>query len=119
MTAENIIKSADKIRPNLINEATKLDWLYTIENKVAEHMTRYSQSEADTNELVLQSQMLLPLEYKDIYTYYIVCMIDLTNQDIAMYNNSCAYFNEMFTSWQKKWRREHLPQKTPAKSGDN
>ncbi len=118
MTAENIILSADKIRPNLISTDSKLEWLYAIEKQVANHMSRYGELGAKADEIAPQSTLLLPKEYKDIYTYYIVCMVDLANQDIAMYNNSCAYFNELFTSWQKKWRRENIPKKSPTKRGD-
>ena len=64
-------------------------------------------SECDVN--VSHDSLLLGEEYLDMYVYYAVSMIDLENQDIAMYNNSCAFFNEMFESWQKKWRRENLP----------
>ncbi len=118
MIAENIIQSADKIRPNLISTSNKLEWLFAIEKKVADHMSRYGEINVNTTEIEPDTPLLLPKEHKDIYTYYIVCMVDLANQDIAMYNNSCAYFNEMFTSWQKKWRRENIPQKSPTKRGD-
>lgn len=118
MTVENIIQSADKIRPNLINNSNKLEWLYAIEKRIADHMSRYGETDVKAGEITSDSTLLLPKEYKDVYAYYIVCMVDLANQDIAMYNNSCAYFNDMFTSWQKKWRRENIPQKSPTKRGD-
>ena len=118
MTAKTIIECADNIRPNIISTSTKLEWLYAIEKQVCSHMSRYGEADAKIEEIIPDTKLILPLEYKDIYAYYIVCMIDLTNQDVAMYNNSCAYFNELFVSWQKKWRRENLPQKKTKKSGD-
>lgn len=109
MTAKEILTEADITRPNLVQLNRKLDWLYSIEKQIADHMSRYGESDAAADEMTEQTELLLPREHKDIYIYYIVCMTDLANQDIAMYNNSCAYFNELFDSWQKKWRREHLP----------
>ena len=105
MTPEDIVNTADKVRPNIVAHDTKLGWVDVIEKQVREHMTRFNETtmENDTEVLSLGS------EYKDMYVYYVVSMIDLTNLDIAMYNNSTAFFNEMFTSWQKKWRREHMP----------
>ena len=109
MTAGSIINYADRTRPNLVSYETKLNWLYTIEKKIADHMNRFSNHKI-THEFPEESTpLLLGKEYKDMYAYYIVCMTDLANQDIAMYNNSCAYFNELFDSWRKKWRRENTP----------
>ena len=109
MTVNNIIGYADRIRPNLVSYDTKLNWLYTIEKKIADHMSKFSAKSIVADIPEESTVLLLGKEYKDMYAYYIVCMIDLANQDIAMYNNSCAYFNELFDSWKKKWRREHMP----------
>ena len=105
MTADEIILCADTLRPNTISEETKLHWVSVIEKRILEHMTRFGESDA----AVGGATLLLNDSYKDMYVYHVVAMIDLTNQDIAMYNNSCAFFNELFSSWQKKWRREHTP----------
>ena len=107
MTADEIIIGADKVRPNIISEDTKLHWVNVLEKRIFEHMTQFGECDVtpDTQSLLLDES------YKDLYVYYVVSMIDLTNQDIAMYNNSCAFFNEVFSAWQKKWRREHTPLK--------
>ncbi len=105
MTAEDIVNGADKVRPNIVTHDTKLGWVDVIEKQVREHMTRFNETPAKNDTGVLS----LGSEYKDMYIYYVVSMIDLSNLDIAMYNNSTAFFNEMFDAWQKKWRREHMP----------
>ncbi len=105
MTRNDIIASVDITRPNLVSEDTKLHWLEVLEKQIHSHMTQFGESDVSISEETL----LLPHEYKDMYVYYVVSMIDLANQDIAMYNNSCAFFNQMFLSWQKKWRRDHMP----------
>lgn len=105
MTREDIVNTADCVRPNIITHDTKLGWVDVIEKQITEHMTRFN----ETAQKIHSDELSLGNEYKDMYVYYVVSMIDLTNLDIAMYNNSTAFFNEMFTSWQKKWRREHIP----------
>ena len=106
MTKEDILFAAESTRPNLVSDETKLHWIYVLEKEILNHMTQFGESDAKLSE----EKLLLDEQYKDMYVYYVVSMIDFTNQDIAMYNNSSALFNEMFSSWQKKWRRENIPQ---------
>ncbi len=116
MTVEAIIRIADTLRPNTTDADTKLLWISTLEKSIFEHMTRYGEADIKKAKLTPESPTLLGDEYAYMYAYYAVAMIDLANQDIAMYNNSSTFFNDMFESWQKKWRREHMPQSD--KGGD-
>ncbi len=108
MTKLEILESVDTTRPNMVSYDTKLAWLNTVEKQIFDHMTQYQ----ETRVSLLEDEVLLGAQYKDMYVYYVVSMIDLANQDIAMYNNSCSFFNEAFLGWKKKWRREHLPMVT-------
>ena len=117
MTAESIITLMDTIRPNILEEKTKLDWIYTLEKKIHEHMTRYGETDVAPPCHTKNGNLLLDKEYAYMYAYYGVSMIDLGNQDIAMYNNSSTFFNDIFENWQKRWRREHIPQ--TVSRGDN
>lgn len=117
MTGGKITALIDELRPNNMSAETKLCWLEILEKKIAEHMSRYSGKTITVEHFDENSETLLGSEYLYMYAYYGVSMIDLANQDIAMYNNSSSFFNDMFQNWQKKWRREHLPQ--IAKGGDS
>ncbi len=108
MTREQILNCVDTLRPNLITESTKLHWIDVLEKQILSHMTQFGETDAKMSE----ETVLAGEEYLDMYVYYVISMIDLANQDIAMYNNSSSFFNEMFSSWQKKWRREHMPRKS-------
>ena len=105
MTHDEIIKAIDTTRPNTAALAAKKAWITVLESKIHDHMTQFSESDVQ----ISSENLLLGEEYKDMYVYYAVSMIDLENQDIAMYNNSSAFFNQLFTAWQKKWRRENIP----------
>ena len=107
MTRDDIIESVDALRPNIIKPVDKYHWLEVVENLILCHMTQYGEFAPEISE----DTLLLGTEYKDMYVYYVISMIDLANGDIAMYNNSCTFFNDMYRTWQKKWRREHIPQK--------
>ena len=115
MTASDVIMTVDRVRPNIMEDEDKLRWIYVLEKQIIDHMTRYGECDKPSEEIHHLSTLSLGEEYKDIYIYYVVSMIDLANQDIAMYNNSSSFFNEMFKSWQKKWRRQNLPLTSGAK----
>ena len=112
MTVNDVLSLVDTYRPCLIGTSDKTNWLYTIEKEVCEHMSRYGEPRSPAEDFNLETELSLGKEYLDMYVYYVISMIDLANQDVAMYNNSCSFFNEMLSSWKKKWRREHLPQTT-------
>ena len=116
MKAEKIVALIDSIRPNTADAETKLSWIENLEKKISEHMTRYGEASIKAIEVNMEYETLLGDEYAYMYAYFGVAMLDLGNQDISMYNNSSAYFNDMFENWQKKWRREHLPKE--PKRGD-
>ena len=101
MKAEKILSLIDNLRPNAIDEETKLSWINQLEKKIAEHATRYGETDFTVGQITPESELILGDEYAYMYAYFGLAMIDLGNQDIAMYNNSSAYFNDMFLNWQK------------------
>lgn len=117
MTVRKILTLIDDIRPNTATEETKLSWICTLEKIIIDYMTMYSETDTKYSSLTVDSETALGDEYANMYAYYGVYMLDLKNMDISMYNNSLALFNTLFVSWQKKWRREHLPQN--IKRGDS
>ena len=107
MTKDSIIECADRLRPNIVKAEDKNHWVDVVENLILCHMTQHGEFVPEISE----AELLLGDEYRDMYAYYVVAMIDLANGDIAMYNNSCSFFNDMFMDWKKKWRRENVPPK--------
>lgn len=110
MTAADIISKCDRIKPNVYSQSQKRDWLNKIETDIRQYAVLYSKDEADlsfTNEE--NPTMYLPETESDIYVYYLISMIDLSNQEYKLYNNSAAYFNSALQSWQRKHRREIKP----------
>lgn len=112
MTIIDVITKADNHRPNTLRLSQKRDWLYALEVRIREFMLMYEPTEADTLFLGEENATLcLGEEYEDIYVFYLLSMISMAANDIAMYNNYTAMFNGMYLDWQKKYRREHIPTK--------
>lgn len=110
MTATDIITRCDRIKPNEYSYIQKRKWLDTIESEIRQYITLYSNTEADMSFVEEENPSLaLGEDFADIYLYYIISMIDLSNQEYALYNNSSAFYNDRMRKWQRKYRRENLP----------
>ena len=113
ITLLDVIEKCDTLKPNVYSQSQKRDWVYNLELQIREFALLYTNEEAD-NLFLNQENATLSLgnQWSDIYVYYLLSMIDLANCDVVMYNNNTAMFNELLKSWQKKFRREHTPEKT-------
>ena len=111
MTTLDIITKCDRIKPIVYSQSQKREWLNKIESDIREYMCLYSSKYADTSFVNEENPALsLPESESDIYVYYLISMIDLSNQEYNLYNNSSTFFNALFQKWQKKYRRQHKPQ---------
>lgn len=112
MTVLDIITCADSLRPNTLSLSRKRDCIYALEMRIREFKLMYEPEEADDLFLREENALLcLPDELEDIYVFYLLSMIALAACDIAMYNNYTAMFNQLYSDWQKKYRRENIPTK--------
>ena len=111
MKATDIITRCDNLKPNVQSYAQKRKWLNKIESDIRKQAARYSSHSADTSfEHCEDPELFLDSNHSDIYVYYLISMIDLANQEYALYNNSSSFFNAALTEWQKEYRRTHCPE---------
>lgn len=111
MRLSEIIAHCDTIKPNTYSFSQKKKWLMKIESDIREYYTLYSQEKADMDFLKDENPLLLLDESKeDIYLYYLISMIDLSNQEYSHYNNSVSFFNSIYSDWKKEYRRAHCPE---------
>ena len=110
MRLSEIIAQCDTIKPNTYSFSQKKNWLIKIESDIREYRALYSGKKADLSFADEENpQFSLDESKADIYLYYLISMIDLSNQEYALYNNSVAYFNSVYGQWQKQHRRENCP----------
>ena len=110
MTATDIITKCDTIKPNEYSYFQKRKWLNTIESEIRQYVSLYSEETADLSFVSEENPVLfLGEEFCDIYLYYIISMIDISNQEYALYNNSSTFYNDKLRTWQKKYRRDNVP----------
>ena len=110
MKLTDIITHCDKIKPNVYTYADKRKWLEKIETDIRRFADRFSNRETSLGFLDEENpELFLGQEERDLYVYYLISMIDISNQEYALYNNSSSFFNSLFSKWQKAYRRENLP----------
>lgn len=107
----DVITMCDKLKPNEYSQQQKRKWAEKIESDIRRYAAMHSGKDADISfKDESNPTLFLGEDFSDIYVYYLISMIDLSNQEYQLYNNSASYFNSVFTGWKKQHRRENLPQ---------
>lgn len=105
MTVKEAIRLADELRPNAISDTNKWAWIFEIEGKIARHM----EETVPQNTWPRDSELLMPAPYESVYQLYLMCMIDLAQQDSALYADDMELFNGTYFDALAWWRRNNLP----------
>ena len=105
MTAQEAIQEADSLRPNVLDDSQKAEWVYKLDCEIAELMKQ------DKPEFVWpdDSELLMPSPHDDIYPMYLVAMIDFFNQDTALYQNDMEMFQQALDDAKSFYRRHNNP----------
>lgn len=116
MTAASIIEQYNSERPNSVDTDQKLSLLLKCEKTVADVIIRRHKGgptdedlDLHLNIFDLNSDMLVPEPYDDLYIYYLDQRIALNQNDTRRYNAAATLYNNAFLAYQQKYNREHLP----------
>ena len=93
MTVKEIIDYTDKLKPNSFDFETKLVWLNQVEGMIRSeiHKTPIEEISPILGETDL---LCVPHPYAQIYSFYIISMIDFFSGDFIKYQNSSAAYND-------------------------
>ena len=93
MTVKEIIDYTDKLKPNSFDLETKLVWINQVEGMILSEINKIPLDKievlTDTSE-----QLSVPHPYCQIYSFYIISMIDFFSGDFIKYQNSSAAYND-------------------------
>lgn len=110
MRVKESITRADALRPNTIEEERKADWVYELEGRLCQ--TRGAAGVAQV--WPADSALAMPPPYDQVYERYLCAMIDLANEDTALYANDMAVFESTYRDAIAWWRRTHPPEEEAA-----
>lgn len=117
MTVGDCIVRVDRLRPNAISEAEKMEWCLELERQLKhEFYPRYIQPtpptpeedeetepEPEGRETVLSGSG----PYEAMYVYYVASKIDLASQEMELYTIDAALLRSSLMDYRKDYHRKH------------
>ena len=104
MTVNEAIKRADALRPNTFEIEAKAACVIKLDRELAEMTGAETPSYNWPQE---DPELLMPAPHEDIYVLYLVCQIDLYNQETALYANDAAVYGSALAEAKAWWRRRN------------
>lgn len=115
MTIIEAINRADSVKPNAYSQQEKVRWLSTLDGTVKNEIIDTHEGAEEiifsgyNDETPLNTELLIPAPYDDVYIRYLEMQIDYANGEYGKYNNSAAAYNTAFSAFEKYYNREHMP----------
>lgn len=115
MTLIEAINRIDSLKPNGFLQEDKVRWLSNLEGSIkseiidkhegAENVTFNGYNES-TN---LNTVLLVPAPYDDVYVRYLEMQMDYTNGEYARFENSVTMYNNAYSAFERHYNRTHMP----------
>lgn len=113
MTIIEAINAADKRKPNTLSKSEKIRLLSYLDGKIKlEIIDTHEGGKAFqpyTEDTPMNTELLVPFPWDDLYIKYLICEIDLHAGDIERYNNGVAVYNEAYEAFTAWYNRTHMP----------
>ena len=115
MTIIEAINRTDSVKPNAYSQQEKVRWLSTLDGTVKNEIIDTHEGTEEiifsgyNDETPLNTELLIPAPYEDVYIRYLEMQIDYANGEYGKYNNSAAAYNTAFSAFEKYYNREHMP----------
>ncbi len=105
-----VIEYVDRVKPNAYTNDDKCRWINTVEGLISRAVDG-----DDAPEYVLpddiDTPLLVPAPYDDIYHLYVSAMIDFYNREYNDYNNAILVFNERLDQYKVWYIRKNTSSK--------
>lgn len=120
MTINDVITQVDTLKPNQIPDEIKVRWISVLEGKIIDEIILTH----ELSEIVefngysiddMNTDLIVPDTYADVYIYYLEAMIDQTNNESARYMSSMQMFNSAWQDYANYYNRNNKPNGCPLK----
>lgn len=120
MTINDVITEVDTLKPNQISDEIKVRWLSVLEGKIIDEiiLTHRLSEIVEFNGYTIDdmnTELIVPDTYADLYKYYLYAMIDATNNEAARYANSMSLHNQAWQDYANYYNRNNMPIGEPLK----
>jgi len=114
MTINDAITEVDTIKPNQYPDELKVRWLSVLEGKIIDEiiLTHQLAEVVEFNGYSIddmETELIVPDTYADVYIYYLMAMIDATNNEGTRYSSSMQQFNSAWQDFANYYNRNNMP----------
>lgn len=115
MTIIEAINRIDSLKPNNYTKADKVKWLSTLDGLVYDEIIKTHEGWQDvtyngyTDSTPVDTELLVPAPYDDIYIHYIESCIHHANEEYGKYNNAKTSYNSVYLTFANYYNRTHMP----------
>lgn len=115
MTIIEAINQIDVLKPNNYSQEDKIRWLSTLDGVIKKNIIdTHEGAEAITfngydEATALDTVLLIPAPYDDIYIRWLETQIDYANADYGKYSNSMTMYNAAYEEFVRYYNRNHMP----------
>ena len=120
MTINKVLTQVQTLKPHQIPDEIMVRWISVLEGKIIDEIilthelseivefNGYSIDDMDT-------ELIVPDTYADVYIYYLEAMIDQTNNETSRYLSSMQMFNSAWQDYANYYNRNNKPIGSPLK----
>lgn len=114
MTIRQAITRIDALIPNTYSDADKIAWLSNVDRTVSKtimetHADAYSVMYEDYSDESMDTELLAPAPYDDLYLRWLEAQIHYYNGESAAYNAAITLYNTTYNSFANWYNRTHMP----------
>lgn len=109
------INRLDNLKHNTYTQSDKLEWLSRLDGMVKTHIIDSHEGAENvsfagyTDATPLDTVLLVPAPYDDIYLRWMEAQIDYHNGEYDKYNNAIIMFNTAFNDYQQHYNSKYRP----------
>lgn len=115
MTIIEAINKIDVLKPNNYTQLDKIGWLSELDGIIkCEIIDTHEGGEkvvfnGYNPQTSLQTELLVPAPYDDIYIKWLEAKIDYTNAEYGKYNNTMTMYNTAYSAFARYYNRHNMP----------
>lgn len=115
MTILEAVHKIDTVKPNSYTQPEKVRWLSTLDGIIKSEIIDTHEGGEDVifegyvDTTNLDTVLLVPAPYDDIYVRWLEARIDYANGEYGKYNNSLTAYNDAYDLYARFYNRNHMP----------
>lgn len=120
MTINEVITQVQTLKPHQMPDEIMVRWISVLEGKIIDEiiLTHELSEKVEFNGYSINdmdTELVVPDTYADVYIYYLEAMIDHTNNESARYTSSMQMFNSAWQNYANYYNRNNKPIGCPLK----